>query len=634
MNLILTEKPSVAMQYAKALKLNTTKHDGYIESKNTIITWCVGHLIAMSYPEKYDASMKKWSLDTLPFVPDKYKYETIKAVSKQFKVVKKLFEADFTDAIYFCGDSAREGEYIGRLVLQQCNQSKVKGKKMYRVWIDSQTDDEIKRGLKEAKPLSEYDNLSASAYCRAKEDYLIGINFSRALTLKKAYALKKQLNLDYKDKCFISVGRVMTCVLGMVVEREREIKNFKKDIYYKVHALSGDVELEWFTLDIKNPLLYDNGSDKQNDRRGFKKEDDAKTLISKLGNQGKITKLEHKPTKKNAPLLYNLAELQNECSKAFKISPDETLKIVQELYEKKLVTYPRTDARVLSKAVAGEINKNLSGLKTYTLREKTASYILDNGLYKGIEKKKYVDDSKISDHYAIIPTGQAINELNGLSDLHKKIYDLIVRRLFSIFLPPVEYDKVNFVSDISGETFDLKASFMSNKGFMALYPEQLKENDKKLADFLKNLKSGDTITIKDFVIKEAETKPPTRYNSGSLILAMENAGKLIEDEELREQIKSSGIGTSATRAETLKKLVKIKYLSLNKKTQIITPTDMGDKIYDIVKGTLPSMLRPDFTASWEKGLTQVADGKISEEVFMGKLESYVKTSVNKLKAYE
>ena len=623
MNLILTEKPSVAMQYAKALKLNTTRHDGYIESKNTIITWCVGHLIAMSYPEKYDAGMKKWSLDTLPFIPDTYKYETIKTVSKQFKVVKSLFERSDIDTIYFAGDSAREGEYIGRLVLQQCNKSKTKGKKMYRVWIDSQTDDEIKRGLKEAKPLSAYDNLSDSAYCRAKEDYLIGINFSRALTLTKAQALKKQLNMNYKDKCSISVGRVMTCVLGMVIEREREIRNFKKDIYYKVNAICDDVALEWLSKDKNNPALYN--------ERGFKEKDDAQALIGSLGNSGIISKLDRKKQKKNAPLLYNLAELQNDCSKLFKISPDETLNIVQELYEKKLVTYPRTDARVLSSAVAKEINRNLKGIAEYTPLSKSANYILDNGLYQGIEKKKYVDDSKISDHYAIIPTGQALSELSNMSNLHNQVYDLIARRLISIFLPSAEYEKVVVEAEISGHTFDLKASFLASKGFLGLYPNQCKGNDEKVAKWLSDKATGDTISVSDYAIKEAETKPPTRYNSGSLILAMENAGKLIEDEELREQIKTCGIGTSATRAETLKKLVKIKYLTLNKKTQIITPTKMGEGIYDIVKQSLPSMLRPDFTASWEKGLNQVADGTIKEELFMQKLNTYVRNSINTLK---
>lgn len=622
MNLILTEKPSVAMQFAKALKLKTTRHDGYVESQNTIITWCVGHLIAMSYPEEYDANMKKWSLDTLPFIPDTYKYETIKAVSKQFKVVKSLFERADVDTIYACTDSAREGEYIFRLVLQQCNQSKVKKKKILRVWIDSQTDDEVKRGLKEAKPLSFYDNLSSSAYCRAKEDYLIGINFSRALTLKKAYNIKQQLGLD---KCFISVGRVMTCVLAMVVEREDEIINFKKDTFYKINANVDDgVSLEWKAKDVNNPLLFN--------ERGFKKIDDANDLISKLQNNGKITKLENKKTKKNAPLLYNLAELQNECSKAFKISPDETLNVVQELYEKKLVTYPRTDARVLSSAVAKEIDRNLRGIASgYSELTNITNYVLDNNLYKGIEKKKYVDDSKISDHYAIIPTGQAINELDNLSTLHKNIYDLIARRLVAIFLPSAEYNKVVLEAEFGNETFDLKASFLASKGFLGLYPRLIKDNNKNLSNWLNDKAVGDNITASTFEVKEAETKPPSRYNSGSLILAMENAGKLIEDEELREQIKTSGIGTSATRAETLKKLVKIKYLALDKKTQIITPTNLGNKVYLSVKEALPSMLRPDFTASWEKGLTQVAEGKVSEEEFMKKLNNYVASSVNKLK---
>ena len=627
MKLILTEKPSVAMQYAKALKLKTTRHDGYIQSENTIITWCVGHLIAMSYPEKYDESLKKWSLDTLPFIPEKYKYETIKQVSKQFKIVKSLFERADVDTIYFAGDSAREGEYIGRLVLQQCGQSKLKGKKMLRVWIDSQTDEEIRRGLKEARPLSAYDNLSASAYCRAKEDYLIGINFSRALTLKKAYDLKKQLNLDYKDKCSIAVGRVMTCVLAMVVERERAIRNFTKSVYYKVSANMGDILLDW---DVKegskyynSPLLYDN--------KGFNSVNNANEFINSISKIGIISKINKKTEAKNAPLLYNLAELQNECSKKFKISPDETLQIVQDLYEKKLVTYPRTDARVLSTAVAKEIDKNLRGITDYTPLKNITNYVLDKQTYKGIEKKKYTNDDKISDHYAIIPTGQAINELESMSDLHKSIYDLIARRLVAIFLPSAKYEKVSVEAIFDGEAFGVTASNLVEKGFLGLYPESIKDGKKDLTIWADTLKKGQEITADGFSASECETKPPKRYNSGSIILAMENAGNLIEDEELREQIKSSGIGTSATRAETLKKLVKIKYLNLNKKTQIITPTKLGEGVYDVVKDTMPTLLKPNFTASWEKGLSQVADGIVTEKVFMDKLNNYIKTNVNALK---
>ena len=578
-SLYIAEKPSVAQEFAKALKIKGARHDGYLESEDSVVTWCVGHLITMSYPEKYDESLKKWSIDTLPFLPGEFKYEVIPAVKKQFKIVSDLLNRKDITKIYVCTDSGREGEYIYRLVEMM---SGVKGKERRRVWIDSQTEEEILRGIREAKDLSEYDNLSESAYLRAKEDYLMGINFSRVLTLKYGNSISSYLGTKYT---VISVGRVMTCVLGMVVRREREIRQFVKTPFYRVLSsldVSGKViEGEWRAVPgsryENSPLLY-----KEN---GFKKKEDAENLISIVSQNPPLCavtdKVERKKENKNAPLLFNLAELQNECAKLFKVSPDETLKIVQEMYEKKLVTYPRTDARVLSTAVAKEIYKNIRGLASYGLTADYANEIMENGSYKNIIKSRYVNDKQITDHYAIIPTGQGLNALHTLSANSQKVYEVIVRRFLSIFYPPAVYQKISIVTKAEGESFFSNFKVLLDEGYLKVtkysFAKKKSENeedscDQSILEALKTLKKGDVLPVKEYTIKEGETSPPKRYTSGSMILAMENAGQLIEDEELRAQIKGSGIGTSATRAEILKKLIGIKYLALNKKTQVITPT--------------------------------------------------------------
>lgn len=663
----IAEKPSVAQEFAKALKLNTKRRDGYLESDEAIVTWCVGHLVTMSYPEEYDPALKRWNLQTLPFIPEEFKYEVIPSVAKQFQIVSGILNREDVDTIYVCTDSGREGEYIYRLVEQEAH---VEGKKRRRVWIDSQTEEEILRGIREAKDLSEYDNLGASAYLRAKEDYLMGINFSRLLTLKYGNSISNFLQTKYS---VVSVGRVMTCVLGMVVRREREIRDFVKTPFYRVlstiDAQGHTFEGEWRA--VKGSRYFESYDlYKEN---GFKERKKAEELIQYLqtpddesvnvaGIQGqsglncRIESIEKKKEKKNPPLLYNLAELQNDCSKRFKISPDETLRIVQELYEKKLVTYPRTDARVLSTAVAKEITRNLNGLSKYPMAAPYMQDILNFGSYKTLAKTRYVNDKQITDHYAIIPTGQGLNALSTVSSTAKGVYDLIVRRFLSIFYPPAVYQKVAIVTKIKEESFFSSFKVLAEEGYLKVagIPKKKasqtatkdssngnRENnnndtndeagsdssdqslDTGLFEVIKSLKKGAVLQVRALDIKEGETSPPKRYNSGSMILAMENAGQLIEDEELRAQIKGSGIGTSATRAEILKKLVNIKYLALNKKTQVITPTLQGEMIYDVVDHSIRSLLNPELTASWEKGLNYVAEGSITSDEYMRKLDHFI-----------
>ena len=621
-SVFIAEKPSVAQEFAKALKLNTKRKDGYLEGENAIVTWCVGHLVTMSYPECYDERYKRWSLETLPFIPKEFKYEVIDNVEKQFKIVSNLLNREDVDTIYVCTDSGREGEYIYRLVEQM---SGVKGKRRLRVWIDSQTEEEILRGVREAKDLSAYDNLSASAYLRAKEDYLMGINFSRLLTLKYGSSISTYLNTKYT---VLSVGRVMTCVLGMVVRREREIRDFVKTPFYRVlntvKVGEQSFEGEWKAVQgsryFESPDLY-----KEN---GFKKREKAEELISYLSDQYplqcSVVALEKKQEKKNPPLLFNLAELQNECSKRFKISPDETLRIVQELYEKKLVTYPRTDARVLSTAVAKEIHKNLNGLMKYHMAEPYLKEIQQFGSHKGLANSRYVNDKQITDHYAIIPTGHGLSALSSVSHTAKQVYDVIVRRFLSIFYPPAVYHKIGITTQMKKEQFFANFKVLTDEGYLKVAGMGNENNtDSKIFDALKSVRKGSVLPVESLVIKEGETSPPKRYNSGSIILAMENAGQLIEDEELRAQIKGSGIGTSATRAEILKKLIHIEYLALNKKTQTITPTLLGEMIFDVVDHSIRSLLNPELTASWEKGLTYVAEGQITSDEYMVKLEKFI-----------
>ncbi len=648
----IAEKPSVAREFAKALKLNMKNCDGYMESEEAIVTWCVGHLVTMCYPDAYDIKYKKWSFQTLPFLPKEYKYEVIPSAKKQYETVSGLLNRQDVDTIYVCTDSGREGEYIYRLVEMQAN---VQGKQRKRVWIDSQTEEEILRGIREAKDLSEYDNLSSAAYLRAKEDYLMGINFSRALTLKYGDAISNFLNMKY---AVVSVGRVMTCVLGMVVKREREIREFVKTPFFRVlaglqlaEAESGGFEAEWKAVEgsqyFQSPLLY-----KDN---GFKKQEDAENLITQLKQtqpfEAVVDTIEKKKENKNAPLLYNLAELQNDCSKFFKISPDETLRIVQELYEKKAVTYPRTDARVLSTAVSKEIHKNIAGLRNYPMVAEFAAETLEKGTYKGVAKTRYVNDKQITDHYAIIPTGQGLDALRSTSDTANKVYEIIARRFLSIFYPPAVYQKTAITAKINEERFQANFKVLLDEGYMkvsqfsfakkkpgqgaeteinadtnsnaALTSEEQDICDATFLEALKGLKKGDSLTIDKLYVKEGETSPPKRFTSGSIILAMENAGQLIEDDELRAQIKGSGIGTSATRAEILKKLIGNQYLSLNKKTQVITPALMGEMIYDVVDASIKPLLNPELTASWEKGLTGVAEGEITADEYMEKLNGYV-----------
>ena len=623
--LLITEKPSVAMQFAKALKIETNRKNGYLENSEWIITWCVGHLVTMSYPEVYDKKLKFWRLDTLPFIPKDFKYEVIPNVQNQFNIIKELLTRQDVDTIYVSTDSGREGEYIYRLVDQMIG---VDGKTKKRVWIDSQTEEEILRGIKEAKDLSEYDSLSDAAYLRAKEDYLIGINFSRLLTITYGKRVASMIN---EDKASISIGRVMTCVLGMIVSREREIRNFVKNKYYKISADFDEFTAEWKRNSISK--LYSD-IDLYNDV-GFKNKEKAEEVIAYLKEKdATVEEVKKTKQKENAPLLFNLAEIQNECTKRFKIKPDETLEIIQSLYEKKLVTYPRTDARVLSTAVAKEISKNLNGLSKNYKDVEIQGYIskmIAEKYSTNLIKTKYVNDSKITDHYAIIPTGQGLENLDKLPDLQKNIYKLIVKRFLAIFFPPAEFSKVAVTLKIDEETFTANEKICLNKGYL----EVLKQEDsaEPAKEILKTLKKGQIITPKEIIIKEAETVPPTRYNSGSIILAMENAGKLIEDEALREQIKGVGIGTSATRAEIIKKLEKIHYIDINAKTQIITPTKKGEIIFDVVNSSMPDMLNPKLTASWEKGLEMVANKEIKDKEFMTKLENYIKSKFKKIVYY-
>ena len=677
-SVFIAEKPSVAQEFAKALKVKTTRHDGYLESENTIVTWCVGHLVTMSYPEVYDIKYKRWALETLPFLPGEFKYEVIPAVRKQFEIVSGLLNRADVETIYVCTDSGREGEYIYRLVAQMAG---VKGKKEKRVWIDSQTEEEIIRGIKEAKDLSAYDNLSASAYLRAKEDYLMGINFSRILTLRYGNSVSNYLGNKYQ---VISVGRVMTCVLGMVVRREREIREFVKTPFYRVlgkFSLEGrSFEGEWRAVEgsryFQSPDLYkENGFKDRNRAEELKGILELESVVAKtddrmhtpaqaamtgitgghqspadtgagdtsMTHQAVLEKIEKKKEKKNPPLLYNLAELQNDCSRMFKISPDETLRVVQELYEKKLVTYPRTDARVLSSAVAKEISRNLKGLIRYQMAASFAQEILEKESFKGIEKTRYVNDKQITDHYAIIPTGQGLQNLNRLPQISQKVYQVIVRRFLSVFYPAAVYQKVSLVSAIGKEKLFSSFKVLVEEGYLKVAnvlsrkkEEDPKNTEEKTDDIqcdagflacLQQLKKGAVLPVEEFSIKEGETSPPKRYNSGTMILAMENAGQLIEDEELRAQIKGSGIGTSATRAEILKKLVNIKYISLNKKTQVITPTQLGEMIYEVVNASIRALLNPELTASWEKGLNYVAEGSISSQEYMDKLEHFIRVKV-------
>ena len=627
--LFIAEKPSVAAEFAKALKVPTGRKNGYLEGDNIIVTWCVGHLITMSYPEKYDEKFKRWSLDTLPFLPKEFKYEVIDGVKTQFDTVSKLLNREDVDTIYICTDSGREGEYIYRLVDMMAG---VKDKVRKRVWIDSQTEEEIRRGIKDAKDWSYYDNLSAAAFLRAKEDYLMGINFSRILTLKYSRNVANFLKLD---RAVLSVGRVMTCVVGMVVNREREIRNFVKTPFYKVLAkfenqgmfIDGEWKVNEKSKYFNSPMLY-----KDN---GFREKIYAQKLIEHVeeianenGREVEVLSNEKKKEVKNPPLLFNLAEAQNECSKRFKISPDETLKIIQELYEKKLVTYPRTDARVLSSAVAKEIDKNIRGLCKFPLLADFANDILNRGTYKNISKTKYVNDSQITDHYAIIPTG--FGNMNSLGRLQMLIYELICRRFLAIFYPPAIYQKFAIKFGIGDEIFVTNTKVCIERGFLDVLSPLKEEGDDdgdsqnpEYINMISSLRKGSKLRLDSLSIKEGETVPPKRYSSGSIILAMENAGQLIEDEELRSQIKGSGIGTSATRADILKKLFAIKYLALNKKTQIITPTLFGEIVYEVVNCSISQLLNPELTASWEKGLTMVSNGDISSDEYMTKLERFV-----------
>lgn len=661
-SLFIAEKPSVAREFANALKLNMRGRDGYMESDTAIVTWCVGHLVTMSYPEVYDEKYRRWSFDTIPFIPSEFKYEVIESAKKQYMTVSSLLNRGDVETIYVCTDSGREGEYIYRLVEQM---SGVRGKERKRVWIDSQTEEEILRGIREAKDLSEYDHLSDAAYLRAKEDYLMGINFSRVLTLKYGRTVKDYLK---RDRAVISVGRVMTCVLGMIVGREREIRAFVKMPFYRV---MGNFKLqdksfvgEWRAVEgsayFASPLLY-----KEN---GFQKKEDAEGLIARLREQREgepvdeavVESIERKKENKNPPLLYNLAELQNDCSKYFKVSPDQTLAIVQELYEKKLVTYPRTDARVLSTAVAKEIHKNIGGLRNYGLLSSFAGEILQKGAHKKLAQTRYVNDKQITDHYAIIPTGQGLNALASVSGTAAKVYELIARRFLSIFFPAAVYRKFALIVRVREEKFFANFKVLEDEGYLKVASFSFKKGEAKedgrgkgslgtengeekdageetekcdadMVKLLMALKKGERIRAEGYEIKEGETSPPKRYTSGSIILTMENAGQFIEDEELRAQIKGSGIGTSATRAEILKKLVNIEYLNLNKKTQILTPTLMGEMIYDVVDSSIRPLLNPTLTASWEKGLTMVADGSITSEEYMKKLDDFVSRRTNMVK---
>ena len=641
--LFIAEKPSVAKQFAEALGVATGGGNrGYLENQDYIFTWCVGHLISMSYPEKYDEELKKWKMDPLPFIPKDYLYEVIPSVKEQFSIVSALLQRKDVETIYICTDSGREGEYIYRLVASQCSEIRAEEK---RVWIDSQTKEEILRGIREAKAKTAYDRLGTAAYLRAKEDYLMGINFSRVLTLRYGRELARVLGKE--KSTVIAVGRVMSCVLAMIVQREMEIRAFQKTSFWKI---LGD-----FSLDGENTALSCEFRGKEESKHyresdlyknmGFLQEEKAKAfqeLFKPYPREGIITSLEKKKEVKNPPLLFNLAELQNECAKILKISPDDTLKLVQELYEKKLCTYPRTDARVLSTAVSKEIEKNIRGLSAFPQYLPFAKDILERKSYSGIAKTKYCDDKKITDHYAIIPTGKGRVQYNSLGTLQKKVFDFIVRRFLSIFYPSAEYKKYNLCIAVLEEEFLASEKQLEKPGYLQLYEKSI-EKDEKEGDpeneencvsglsGLSGLKKGSKVYLMNTALKEGETSPPKRYTSGTMILAMENAGKLIEDESLREQIKGSGIGTSATRAGILTKLEKNEYICLDKKNQQLSPSLLGEKIVQILWNSIPSLLNPTLTASWEKGLSYVEEGKIEEKEYMEKLEDFVRKNTEKVK---
>ncbi|MBU3110330.1 DNA topoisomerase [Clostridium lacusfryxellense] len=634
--LFITEKPSVAAEFAKALKINGRKFDGYIESDKAVVTWCVGHLVTMSYPEKYDEKLKKWSLSTLPFLPEVYKYEVIDGVKKQFNIVSSLLVREDIDRVYVCTDSGREGEYIYRLVDDMAGNP---DKQKRRVWIDSQTEAEIIRGVKEAKELSKYDSLSEAAYLRAKEDYLMGINFSRLLSLVYGKTVSSYLGKNY---IVIAVGRVMSCVLGMVVQREREVREFVVTPFYKITSSfkvdsENTYDGEWKAVDgskyFDSPLLYNEG--------GFKTMETAEKLIGELRDssldnsmngetKGKVIveNITKKKENKNAPLLFNLAEIQNECSKIFKINPEQTLGHIQALYEKKMLTYPRTDARVLTTAVAKEIDSNIKkliNLNGNTEIKNIAANIIEKKWFNNLAKTKYVDDSKVTDHYAIIPTGEGLQNYASLKDVQKKIYNMVIRRFLAIFYPPAVYSKVSVITKIDTERFFTTDKVCIELGYLEVLKPDSDNNDRAGTNmkFLSLLKKGQSVELEDLVVKEGKTSPPKRFTTGSIIIAMENAGKLIEDEELREHIKGSGIGTSATRSGILTKLEKIEYIKSNNKTQVVMPTLLGEIIFDVVKNSIPTLLNPELTASWEKGLTMVTQSEIQGNIYMDKLENYI-----------
>lgn len=633
--LIITEKPSVAREFARVLGVAGRK-DGYLENDKYVITWCVGHLVEMVYPEAYDERYKKWRLEDLPFLPVDYKYDVIENVRKQYDIVHGFLHSKDIDKVYWAGDSGKEGQTIEENIR---NFGGVReGMEEVRVWIDSQTEEEIKRGIDEARPMSDYANLGKSGIMRAIEDYAMGINFSRVMSVKYGRLLNDTAGTE--NYTAIAVGRVMTCVLGMVVIREREIRNFIETPFYRVVGLFSDagIEGEWRALEgskyFESPLLY-----KEN---GFKKREDAESFMASLqGKKALVKDLEKGLSKKKAPLLFNLAELQAECAKRFKISPDETLQAAQDLYEKKMTTYPRTDARVLSTAVAKVITKNLNGLKGYGPTKTYTERILKEGMYRGLANSVYTDDSKVTDHYAIIPTGQ-LTELQNLTELQAKVYDLIVRRFLSVFYPPAVYQTVKLIVNIDGECFYVGGKALKELGFLEVMGKQTaEEEDENLKDSADKESSekgaaallalaekcnvGDEISVEELNIKEGKTSPPKRYTSGSMVLAMENAGQLIEDEELRAQIKGSGIGTSATRAEIIKKLIRIGYLNLNKKTQVLTPENLGEMVYEVVNMTVPQLLNPKMTASWEKGLDGITQGTVDVADYRSKLEDFIRT---------
>ena len=625
-SLIITEKPSVAQEFAKVLGVSGGRRDGYLENQKYVITWCVGHLVAMVYPESYDIKYKKWKLEDLPFLPKEYKYDVIKDVSRQYDVVHGMLMREDIDRVYWAGDAGKEGQTIEENIR---NFGGVRdGMEELRVWIDSQTEEEIQRGIREAKPMSAYENLGKSGIMRTIEDYAMGINFSRVMSVKYGGLLNNAAGT--RSYTAIAVGRVMTCVLGMVVIREREIRNFKETPFYRVvgNFTDAHVQGEWKAVEgsgyFASPLLY-----KEN---GFREKKDALALIDRVqGHPAIVESIEKNISRKRAPLLFNLAELQAECAKRFKISPDETLQVAQDLYERKLTTYPRTDARVLSTPVAKEIHKNISRLRGYEPTSDFVEQILDRKLYGNIAGTQYTDDSKVTDHYAIIPTGQ-LTELGKLNTLQKSVFDLIVRRFLSVFYPAAEYQNVKMTAVVDvgekKERFYASARVLKIPGYLEITGIPKKEEEdsdpKELLHLADQLKKGDEISVDGYEVKEGKTSPPKRYTSGSMVLAMENAGQLIEDEELRAQIKGSGIGTSATRAEIIKKLVRVGYLNLNRKSQVLTPTMLGEMIFETVSMTVPELLNPKMTASWEKGLDGITRGTVDMGEYRAKLEDFIR----------